>query len=272
MKVTVFTSNRPRHLSLLSTLAEVADEVFAVQECSTVLPGQVQDFYNKSPVMQRYFTHVLQAEHDVFGRLGFAPPNVRHMPLRMGDLNLLSMDDLGPALESDVYVVFGASYIKGPLAEFLVERTALNIHMGVSPYYRGSSTNFWALYDGRPDHVGATIHRLTKGLDSGPMLFHAFPPSEPTEPFRLGMLAVRSAHQAVADRLATGELFEIEPVPQDRSLEMRYTRNAEFTDEVAADYLDHRLPTAEQIGRALRARDESAFLRPYIAEPAELAR
>ena len=45
--------------------------------------------------------------------------------------------------------------------------------MGVSPYYRGNDCNFWALYDDNPHLVGATIHMLTKGLDSGPMLYHA---------------------------------------------------------------------------------------------------
>src|SRR5690606_39404976 len=69
---------------------------------------------------------------------------------------------LADALDSDVYVVFGASYIRGPLIDYLVARGAINIHMGVSPYYRGSSCNFWALYDGRPEYVGATIHKLSR--------------------------------------------------------------------------------------------------------------
>ena len=45
--------------------------------------------------------------------------------------------------------------------------------MGVSPYYRGADCNFWALYDNNPHYVGATIHLLSKGLDSGPILYHA---------------------------------------------------------------------------------------------------
>ena len=55
MRVTVFTSNQPRHLSLIERLAGVAEEVFAVQECNTVFPGRVGDFFRKSEVMQRYF-------------------------------------------------------------------------------------------------------------------------------------------------------------------------------------------------------------------------
>jgi hypothetical protein len=178
MTITVFTSNQPRHLALIERLSGVADRVFAVQECTTVFPGVTGDFYRKSEVMQRYFSRVIAAEGEVFGRPRFLPGNVRSLVLKMGDLNGVEMDVFGEALKADVFVVFGASYIKGRLVEHLVERRAVNIHMGISPEYRGSSCNFWALYDGRPELVGATIHLLSKGLDSGPMLCHALPRPE----------------------------------------------------------------------------------------------
>ena len=44
--------------------------------------------------------------------------------------------------KSDVYVVFGTSYIKGEIVDFLVKQKAINIHAGVSPYYRGTDCNF----------------------------------------------------------------------------------------------------------------------------------
>ena len=47
--------------------------------------------------------------------------------------------------------------------------------MGISPYYRGSACNFWALYDKNPQFVGATIHYLSEGLDDGDILFHVLP-------------------------------------------------------------------------------------------------
>jgi methionyl-tRNA formyltransferase len=136
--------------------------------------------------------------------------------------------------------------------------------MGVSPFYRGSSTNFWAMYDRRPEYVGATIHLLSSGLDSGPMLFHALPTAAAVDPFVHGMRAVKAAHAGLVDALKAGRLFELPPVPQDRNHELRYTRNADFTDEVAAEYLG-RLPSAEQMKADVAARDLSQFLRPYVA-------
>ena len=77
MKITIFTSNQPRHISLIKSLASIADEVFAVQECNTVFPGQVEDFFKKSDVMQKYFANVMNAEKEVFGLPCFLPQSAQ---------------------------------------------------------------------------------------------------------------------------------------------------------------------------------------------------
>ena len=264
MRITVFTSNQPRHLALIESLASLADEVFAIQECNTVFPGQVQDFFAKSTVMQDYFSRVIASEREVFGNVRFPSANVRQLAIKMGDVSTLDLTTLEPALRSDVFIVFGASYIKGPLCDALVERRAINIHMGVSPYYRGSSTNFWAMYDRRPQYVGSTIHLLSRGLDSGPMLFHALPEAAAVDPFVFGMRAVRAAHVALVNHLKCQILLDLKPVEQDRSKELRYTRNADFTDKVASEYLT-RLPSPEQMRQDALHRELSQFLRPVVA-------
>jgi hypothetical protein len=263
MKVTVFTSNQPRHLALIDSLSSMAKTVYAVLECNTVFPGRVADFFPKSKVMQDYFARVTEAEIGVFGLTRFSQSNVRTLSIKMGDLNSLGLVPFRQALASDIFVVFGASYIKSPLIDVLTEKKAINIHMGVSPYYRGSSCNFWALYDNRPDLVGATVHVLTKGLDSGPMLFHALPRATPIDPFRLGMEAVRSAHQGLLSYLTKGQNSGPTPVIQDRSKEIRYTKKTDFTDEVVQEYLN-RVPSPDEIETKLAARDLGRFVKPYV--------
>ena len=56
MKITVFTSNQPRHLSLIKDLANICDEVYAVIEVNTIFPGKKADFFKKSEIMQKYFS------------------------------------------------------------------------------------------------------------------------------------------------------------------------------------------------------------------------
>jgi len=263
MKVTVLTSNQPRHLHLVNALAEVCDEVFAIQECSTLFPGEVEDFYKNSDLFKSYFSKVVEAEKNVFGDTVFTKKNVRSLVMKFGDLNRIPLEKFGPALESDFFIVFGTSYIKGALCDFLVEKRCLNIHMGVSPYYRGAATNFWPLFDRRPELVGATIHLLTKGLDSGPILFHALPQVEKISPFLLGMKSVRSAHLALVSSLRDNSLFEYKPNIQNKELEIRYTKKRDFDDDVIACYLD-RVMTDEEVFKALEKREMKMFVNPHI--------
>ncbi len=239
MKITVFSSNQPRHLHLAKQLGEIADEVFFVSEVNTVFPGKVADFFKKSDVMQEYFRQVIQSEKKAFGDINFLPANVYTLAVKSGDLNLLNQKQLDAALKSDIYVVFGASFIKGWLIDFLVANNAFNIHMGISPYYRGSSCNFWALYDNNPAYVGATIHMLSKGLDSGDMLFHCLPEFvEGVSPFDFTMRSVVAAHHGLSKSIEDGSIFTAKRVKQNRLNEVRYTRNADFTDETAAEFLN----------------------------------
>lgn len=264
MKIAVFTANQPRHFSLIRMLAGIADDVLACQECYTLFPGHVADFYRKSDVMQRYFDFVRRAEEEVFDPISLLPPNVRILPLRDGDINKLPVSIFSEFLSADLIVVFGATYLKGDLCDALIARNAINIHMGVSPYYRGSSCNFWAMYDGNYDMVGATIHRLSGGLDSGSMLFHAFPEAADDDPWCHGMKAVKAAHKALALAISGNRLTSMQPVVQDRSKQIRYTKTSEFTDEVAQAYLDN-LPSADRIRSVCERRDYSKFLRPSVA-------
>ena len=176
--ITVFTSNQPRHLGLINELSKISNKVYAIIESNTIFTGKVNDFYKKSEIMQEYFNEVIKAENKFFGNPSFLPKNVRPFVIKMGDLNNLKIDILNKSLKSDLFIVFGSSFIKGNLVDFLVDKKTINIHMGVSPYYRGSSCNFWAMKNSDFDLVGSTIHMLSKGLDSGDMLFHALPSFE----------------------------------------------------------------------------------------------
>jgi methionyl-tRNA formyltransferase len=130
--------------------------------------------------------------------------------------------------------------------------------MGISPQYRGSSCNFWALYDHRPDLVGATLHLLSAGLDSGNIIRHALPPTGIQDGFLLGMASVKSAHEALLELIRSGRDYHRNTEAQDRTRQIRYTRNADFTDAVAAEYLA-RLPSAAEIQKAIEGRNTGDF-------------
>lgn len=242
MKITVFSSNQPRHLNLAKEFSKIADQVFFVSEVNTIFPGKVRDFYQKSEVMKTYFSNVISSEKKIFDEINFLPKNVRTLAIKSGDLINLNSSQLKDSLSSDIYVVFGASYIKGWLVDFLVEHRAINIHMGLSPYYRGSSCNFWALYDNNPEYVGATIHLLSKGLDNGDMLFHCIPKFVIGDSiFDFTMRSVWVAQQSLTKTIKNETIFSFKNVQQNKKKEVRYTKNKEFTDEIVKEFLNREI-------------------------------
>lgn len=237
MKITVFTSNQPRHVALINRLANAAEVIYAVQEVSTVHPGTVSDFYGNSETMHRYLSNVRSAEDLFFPNQRFTSSKVKTFACKSGDLNRLSKSDLEDALDSDLYVVFGSSFIKGWLCDFLVRKSAINLHMGLSPYFRGAACNFWAMYDQLPNYVGATWHYLSSGLDSGPMLFHSIPKFEDEDAFGFTMKAVLAAQEDLISNLEEISRGAFPGIPQEKHLQIRYSRYTDFNDETAKEFL-----------------------------------
>ena len=239
MKITLFTSNKNRHNYLINLLSEVSDELFVIQECGTIFPGIIPGHYQVSPIMKKYFENVNIAQSQLFGNsyVNNKKKNIKILPMLSGDLKQCSINLLSDFLKSDVYVVFGSSYIKGELVDFLVKQKTINIHAGVSPYYRGTDCNFWALYDDNPHLVGTTIHLLSKGLDSGPILYHAMSNLK-TNHFEYTMSTVKSAFHSIAERIKDGSIFKIKPVVQDKSKEVRYSKKSEFNEEIVKNYFE----------------------------------
>jgi methionyl-tRNA formyltransferase len=47
------------------------------------------------------------------------------------------------------------------------EYGCVNIHTGLVDHYRGVDSSLWAMYDNRPDLIGATLHYIDETIDAG---------------------------------------------------------------------------------------------------------
>ena len=259
MKITIFTSNQLRHIHLINSLAKISKECFAIVEGSTIFPGKIKDFYNKSALMKKYFNNVQKAENKFFGNNKFILNKVYSKFIKHGDVNNLKKKDILKALDSDLYIVFGSSYIKGWLANFLVKKKTLNIHMGLSPFYRGSSCNFWAIFDENPQLVGSTIHLLSKGLDSGKILYHALPSQKSKNLYDFTMSSVLSAHLSLVKRIKNKSIFNFKPIKQDRKKEIRYSIKKNFNDKILKEFFKKKKNNAK-IKKKINTK---IFVKPY---------
>src|SRR5205085_4323250 len=86
----------------------------------------------------------------------------------------------------------------------------VNLHLGLSPYYRGTATNFWPLVHGQPECVGATLHLAILKVDAGPILAQVRPePCVTDRAHDLGcktIMAAAEAWPAVLRSFAAGQL------------------------------------------------------------------
>ena len=244
MNITLITSDQIRHNYLVNLLSNIATKLNVIQEKKTFFSNQ-----NKiSNLIKNYFLKVDDAQKKVFGNAAIDKKNknIKLLSLENKELEKCSLNSLSDFLNSDIFIVFGSSFIKKDLVNFLIDHKALNIHLGISPYYRGADCNFWALFDNNPHLVGATIHLLSKGLDSGQILYHAL--SEIKEdPFIYTMSAVKSAFESIAQKIENKTIFEHTPEIQDKSKEIKYSKKNEFNDEVIKKFFLNKIDLNSKI-------------------------
>ena len=227
VRVLLLTGMRLRHYAMASRLTQLG-YVMAFAERPPVAQAQ-------TPKLAEYFARMSRAEMDVFGGAGFSGLQVIEPGTLSTDPRVREAADA-----ADFIVVFGAPWIKAPLIETLVAKRAVNLHAGVAPEYRGTACNFWALHDGHPELIGFTIHYLSAGLDSGAIIERS--PNWTTlhrDPWRNSMEALRVGQGRVVDVLRAWMRFGPPPgEPQDKTREVRYSRAVEFTEEIAAAFLE----------------------------------
>ncbi|MDR8414591.1 formyl transferase [Nonomuraea sp. 3-1Str] len=96
------------------------------------------------------------------------PPDGRLDVLDVDSVNSEEVARLLAARPPAAVVVSGT----GIIAKRILDRAPafVNIHVGVTPRYRGVHGGFWAVYEGRPELVGTTIHLLDPGVDTGEII------------------------------------------------------------------------------------------------------
>ncbi len=255
MKITVFTSDSNRHINLINILANLCSKLYVIQE-----QRRSQKNYDGVDIVHKYFNNVYLAQEKIFPESEILNnKKIKLLSIKSGELSNLKLKNIAEYLESNLFIVFGASYIKGDLIKFLEKNRAINIHAGISPHYRGTDCNFWALYDNRPHLVGSTIHLLSEGLDNGPILYHAMPEIN-INPFEYTMSSIKSAFISLSQKIEDGSIFKIEPVVQDFTKEIRFSKKKDFNSNIVEKYFRKNI-NLENIKF-----DKTLLIKPFFAK------
>ena len=190
-------------------------------------------------LLAEYFAERLKAEEQLLtgGEAFNLPAGVSLSTVAPNGINSADVLDDLLSHNVDTLAVFGTGILKELLLSQF-EGRIVNIHLGVSPHYRGSGTNFWALYNEDLHLAGATIHYIDPGIDTGDIICHAIAPIVPDDtPHTIGNKIIMEAVEAI---IAVFKLLEHGPVkstPQRKPENERVYRRRDFDADVLRDLL-----------------------------------
>jgi len=150
------------------------------------------------------------------------------------DRSVASIIDLNP----DLLFAYGCSIIREPLLSTFSGRF-VNVHLGLSPYYRGSGTNYWPLVNGAPEYVGATFMHIDQGIDTGEIIHQVRATAMPGDtPSNLGNRLIQKM-TLVAEQLITS-FDTIVPMTQPpEPPDARRYRSKDFSESSVAELYEN---------------------------------
>jgi methionyl-tRNA formyltransferase len=181
MKILLFSGSHPRHLFVHKALVENFDIAGVVlmrrEEMLPEVPAGTSAHDAKN--FRRHFADRLAAEQKYFG--DSAPEKVfNKINTWECDKETLNNPKTVQFIESvkpDLVFLFGSTLIKAPIFPVL-PHDRVNLHLGLSPWYKGTATLFWPFYNLEPQFAGSTIHQITKAADAGAIIHQIVPKLE----------------------------------------------------------------------------------------------
>jgi hypothetical protein len=149
--------------------------------------------------------------------------------LEVNDINAKTVREQLQQEKPDLILDHGTSLVKKRILE--TAKLALNLHWGLSPYYRGTFCTDWAIVNWDPYNIGVTIHKLTRIIDGGSILAQRRAVVKPTDTvhsinMQLTVLGTELIIEAI-NRIEAGE--ELHFHQQDLSAGY-LTRNNQYSD------------------------------------------
>ncbi len=170
MKLLAITSNQLRHKYVINELIKNFDVIAVFAEEKAFHPENAAINDDDKEIIKDHFKMRDLAEIKYFGEnTEFNIENDKVFMLQRGEINephiVKKMESLAP----DGIAVFGSGILKKPIIDICPNKI-FNIHLGLSPYYRGSGTNFWPFINEEPEYAGITIHYIDEHVDTGKII------------------------------------------------------------------------------------------------------
>ena len=149
MNISILTSNHLRHKAFAKSLCDILDiktVVFEEKSAST------QQFHKK--------------EENYFKDLAGWQPRCQYIACPCGFVNKGYVINTLKEQNLDYLFIFGSSLLKEEVFS-IPKKGCINIHTGLVQHFRGVDSSLWAIYEEKPEAIGATIHYVDNSIDGG---------------------------------------------------------------------------------------------------------
>ena len=178
MKVVMICGSHPRHLHVVRKVAEtgcLAGVVLMKRENMILdIPEGMDPLL--TDLYKHHFELRLQMEEKYFNTFDCDAliESLDHLIIEPEELNGPKVEDYLRRLDCDWMISYGPNLIRPNILE-IVHDKAINLHGGLSPYYKGAATMFWPFYFLEPNYVGTTLHYITQKIDGGSIVHQTVP-------------------------------------------------------------------------------------------------
>lgn len=233
-KIAVLTSNHFRHKYFVNQVNKVHEVVGVVSEEKSFVPLKYAEDEDEEKIIQDHFKLREQSEEQEFDKEFDEGIDVLSLPpksVNTGEV-LKYLQDKAP----DYLFVYGTGIIAEDIIDAFDGRI-INMHLGLSPFYRGAGTNFYPILNKEPEYCGVTIHFLDAGIDTGEMISRGRAVIKPNDnPHTLGCRIIKVGIQLIIESTDKINQSDFKPEKQDLSIGKVYYRKDFSADKVLKVY------------------------------------
>ena len=156
-----FLSNQ-KGIKVLKSFSETGNPIFKKKNKTSV--------NNIHHLLERHTFQRRQMEKDIFGLyIRSTIDKSNNLDCENGFSSSKKFLKIAKKLNPDLIIVYGSSIIRGEILN-IFKNKIINVHLGLSPYYRGSGTNYFPFVNNEPEFSGATFMYLDKTIDNGKII------------------------------------------------------------------------------------------------------
>ena len=163
--IALLTSTHLRHRYVANKINDFFNLKVIVKEDKGNAYQHKGSNHSETQVLRDHFQSLADSEQRFFSDSKW-PTDCLTINLERGSINSERVLNALLGAKCDYVAVFGCGIINDDIISQFNGRI-INAHQGLSPYYRGSATNFWPFVNNELQFVGVTMHYIDKGIDTG---------------------------------------------------------------------------------------------------------